>query len=212
MSLAVSTVILAMHRENEAMSLCLPLVRRTREPFNGKWALPGGWVGQSESLEDAAARTLQETTDLRPNYLEQLYTFGRPDRSGHGVDGRVVSIVYSALVANDKALEAENVRWFDVDAVPSLAFDHDEIVEYSLWRLRNKIEYADVAFHFLGDTFPLSELRKVYEVILGKKLDPANFRRRVEASGTIVPTTERLEGGRHRPPRLYRCCLPKYPK
>jgi len=209
MSVAVSAVIFAMRPdEGGRMHLWLPLVRRTREPFGGRWALPGGWVGADESLSDAAGRTLHETTALRPRYLEQLYTFGRPDRSPPGCDdGRVVSVVYTALVRGDEAEQAEegeNVRWFRTDALPDLAFDHSEIVEYALWRLRNKIEYAHVAFFFLGERFSLRQLREVYEVILERTLDPANFRRRVEATGTIVPTTERLTGGRHRPPRLYR--------
>jgi 8-oxo-dGTP diphosphatase len=204
MKVAVSTVILSMRSDETGSSLWLPLVRRVTEPFRDHWALPGGWVAADESLSDAAARTLVETTGLRPSYLEQLYTFGHPDRSP---DGRVVSIVYSALVREDEAREAEesdNVRWFCADDVPRLAFDHNEIVDYALWRLRNKVEYAHVAFYFLGETFSLSQLRDVYECILQRQLDPANFRRRVEATGTIVPTDERLVGGRHRPPRLYR--------
>lgn len=206
MSVAVSTVIFSLRAESDHLALWIPLVRRNRAPFAGTWALPGGWVGDSESLSDAARRTLQETTGLRPSYLEQLYTFGHPDRSPASPDGRVVSVVYSALVRTDQAAEAhedENVRWFCVDDLPELAFDHAEILEYALWRLRNKIEYAHVAFFFLGDTFSLSQLREVYEAILQRRLDPANFRRRVEATGTIVPTEARLTGGRHRPPRLY---------
>lgn len=203
--MAVSTVILALRPDhNDQAKLWLPLVRRTRSPHQGAWALPGGWVGIQESLSDAAARTLDETTGLRPSYLEQLYTFGHPDRTR---DGRVISITYSALVRSDEAaqaVESENVRWFVTDQLPDLAFDHDKIIEYALWRLRNKVEYADVAFYFLGDTFSLSQLREVYEVILQRRLDPANFRRRVEATGTIVPTSQHLTGGRHRPPRLYR--------
>lgn len=164
-------------------------------------------MGATESLADAAHRTLLETTGLRPSYLEQLYTFGSPDRS-HSNDGRVITTVYTALVRANEAAdveESENVRWFCTSDLPNLAFDHNEITEYSLWRLRNKVEYAHVAYFFLDETFSMSQLREVYEAILGKKLDPANFRRRAEASGSIVPTNERRTGGRHRPPRLYRC-------
>jgi 8-oxo-dGTP diphosphatase len=209
MNIAVSTVIFALRPdENGELHLWIPMVRRTRRPYEGRWALPGGWVGNRESLTDAAGRTLRETTGLRPRYLEQLYTFGHPERSMRSNDGRVISVVYSALVRSDEAEEAqedENVRWFNVDALPELAFDHDVVVDYALSRLRNKIEYANVAFFFLGETFSLSQLREVYEAILQKRLDPANFRRQIEASGTIVQTAERLTGGRHRPPRLYRC-------
>ncbi len=213
MAVAVSAVIFALRPTAEgSLALALPLVRRTRAPHEGKWALPGGWVGESESLSDAASRTLAETTGLHTSYLEQLYTFGQPTRSS---DGRVVSVIYTALVSND-AIDApeddSNVRWFVADELPRLAFDHNEIVDYALWRLRNKIEYAHVAFHFLGETFSLSQLREVYEAILQRQLDPANFRRQIEASGTIVPTDKRLTGGRHRPPRLYRCEINSDPR
>ncbi|CAA9384407.1 MAG: Nudix-related transcriptional regulator NrtR [uncultured Quadrisphaera sp.] len=184
--------------------LHLPLVRRTREPHRDCWALPGGWVRPEESLADAGRRTLAETTGLRPSYLEQLYTFGRPDRSP---TGRVVSVVYTALVRSREAAaaqEGENVRWSVADDATGLAFDHDEVVRYALWRLRTKIEYGSIARHFIGERFSLSQLREVHESVLQRRLDPANFRRAVEASGTVEPTDERLTGGRHRPPRLYR--------
>lgn len=203
-SLAVSTVIFALrpHPETGLSSLWIPLVRRIAEPFANLWALPGGWVSESESLADAAARNLLETTALEPTYLEQLYAFGEVDRSP---GSRVVSVVYWALVhpeEADRAAEGENVRWFSADELPELAFDHNVIVDYALWRLRTKMEYSRIALAFLGPTFTLSELREVHEAVLQKPLDPANFRRQVE--GTLVPTDAVVTGGRHRPPRLYR--------
>jgi 8-oxo-dGTP diphosphatase len=119
----------------------------------------------------------------------------------------VVSIVYWAQVRSDEAERAtidDNTRWFDADALPGLAFDHNEIVAYALWRLRTKMEYARIAHSFLGDTFTLAELRQVYEAVLQKPMDPANFRRQVEASGSLVATDDLQTGGRHRPARLYR--------
>jgi len=205
-SLAVSTVIFALRPmpETGESALWIPLVRRTREPYNGLWALPGGWVGNHESLEDAAARNLLETTALEPAYLEQLYAFGELNRS---VGGRAVSIVYWALVRQeeaDRATEGENVRWFPADKLPELAFDHNVIIDYALWRLRTKMEYSRIARAFLGETFTLSELRLVHEAVLQRQLDPANFRRQIENSGSLVPTNHVVSGGRHRPPRLYR--------
>lgn len=205
-SLAVSTVIFALrpHLETGLSTVWIPLVRRIRDPFGGRWALPGGWVAVDESLADAAARNLLETTSLAPTYLEQLYAFGDLDRSP---ESRVVSIVYWALVRQDeaeRASEGENVRWFPADELPSLAFDHNIIVEYALWRLRTKMEYSRIARAFLGETFTLSELRIVHEAVLQRQLDPANFRRLVAASQTLVPTDSVVAGGRHRPPRLYR--------
>lgn len=205
-SLAVSTVIFALrpHPETGLSTVWIPLVRRIRDPFDRLWALPGGWVSAEESLADAAARNLLETTSLAPTYLEQLYAFGGVDRSP---GRRVVSIVYWALVRQEeaeRASEGDNVRWFPADELPSLAFDHNLIVEYALWRLRTKMEYSRIARAFLGETFTLSELRIVHEAVLQRQLDPANFRRLVAASKTLVPTDHVVVGGRHRPPRLYR--------
>ncbi|TPX00808.1 NUDIX hydrolase, partial [Schumannella luteola] len=180
--------------------LSIPLVRRTRDPFEGRWSLPGGAADATESLAATAARKLAETTGLAPAYLEQLYCFGAPDRSP---SGRVVSVVYWALVRADEAelaAEGENVRWFAADELPQLAFDHNLIVDYALWRLRTKLEYAAIAHAFLGPTFTLAELRQVHEIVLQRALDPANFRRQIESSRSVVPTGEHVTGGRHRPP------------
>lgn len=207
--LAVSTVIFALGqgdplRRRTEPTLWLPLVRRLREPYDDHWALPGGPLAVAEGLTDAARRTLHETTGLAPTYLEQLYAFGDPDRSP---GGRVVSIVYWALLGNEEAARAvagQNVRWLPADDLPTLAFDHNLIVEYALWRLRTKVAYSHIAHAFLGDTFTLAELREVHEVVLGKELDPANFRRQALSSGQVVPTDEIRSGRRHRPARLYR--------
>jgi 8-oxo-dGTP diphosphatase len=204
-SLAVSTVIFTLQPNDEGvLELRIPLVRRIREPYADMWALPGGPLSPSEDLAASASRTLRETTGLEPRYLEQLYAFGDPERSP---GERVVSIVYWALVGGDEAgqaLTSENVAWFVADDVPTLAFDHNAIVDYALWRLRTKLEYSRIAHGFLGPTFTLAQLREVYEVILQKPIDPGNFRRTLEASRAIVPTGERVKGTRHRPPQLYR--------
>jgi len=221
-ALAVSTVIFALRpasqpgkpehadRPDALPSLWLPLVKRIRPPYEGQWALPGGPLQIDEDLESAAARTLASTTALAPNYLEQLYAFGTLDRSPDGARDRVVSIVYWALVNAAEVIHSsentasENVAWFSVDDLPDLAFDHDVIIEYALWRLRNKVEYSRIAHAFLGDTFTLAELREVHEAVLGRSLDPANFRRQLESSNTIVPTGKRVTGTSYRPPKLYR--------
>jgi ADP-ribose pyrophosphatase YjhB (NUDIX family) len=208
--LAVSTVIFALRADDRfgaqgaTPTLWLPLVRRIREPFESRWALPGGPLQRTEGLADAARRTLGETTGLAPRYLEQLYAFGEVDRSPVA---RVVSIVYWALVRSDEAARAtvgQNVRWFPADEVPALAFDHNTIVDYALWRLRNKMEYSRIAHALLGETFTLAQLREVHEAVRGKRLDPANFRRAMESSDALVDTGERLVGARNRPPKLYR--------
>src|SRR4051812_19450172 len=204
--LAISTVIFALRTDagHGRPTLWLPLVRRTRQPFRDLWALPGGPLSASESLQDAAARNLQETTGLQPSYLEQLYAFGGLDRSPVQ---RVVSIVYWALVRPDEAAlarETENVGWFRADRLDRLAFDHNLIVDYALWRLRNKVEYGSIAYDFLGPKFTLAQVREVYEAVLDRQLDPANFRRQLRSTPDIEETDEYVQGGRHRPPRLYR--------
>lgn len=207
-TLAVSTVILAVrpHRSTRRPALWIPLVRRIREPYRGLWALPGGPLAPDESLAASAARNLRETTELSPRYLEQLYAFGGLDRAP-GAEERLVSVVYWALVRPEEAeasLDTVNVQWFMADELPDLAFDHSLIAEYALWRLRNKVEYSRIAAAMLGETFTLAELRGVHEAVLGKRLDPANFRRQMETSGQLVPTEAFRTGGRHRPARLFR--------
>ncbi len=205
-SLAISTVIFALRPSEKSgrPTLWIPLVRRIREPFKGLWALPGGPLTHSESLQDAASRNLRETTGLAPNYLEQLYAFGGLHRSP---TQRVVSIVYWALVQPTEAAladESENVRWFRADRLGELAFDHNAIIDYALWRLRNKMAYGSIAYHLLGEYFTLAQVREVYEAVLDRELDPANFRRQVKATPEIEETDQYLQGGKHRPPRLYR--------
>ncbi|GAA3528616.1 NUDIX domain-containing protein [Aeromicrobium panaciterrae] len=205
-SLAVSTVIFALrpHPTTGLVTLWLPLVRRIREPYEGQWALPGGPLEADEDLAASAQHTLERTTGLTPNYLEQLYAFGSLDRSP---DDRVVSIVYWALVQPDevaRAVDGENVEWFVADELPPLAFDHSEIVAYALARLRAKITYTPIAYGFLPPEFTLAELRAVHEAVLRTSLDPANFRRQVLASNTLVPTGNCLQGTSHRPPALFR--------
>jgi len=184
------------------------LVRRAVPPFAGHWSLPGGKLWGGETLDEAAWRQLEEKTSLRASHLEQLYTFELSDASRQ-LEAAVVA--YYALVRTDRAEIAPGRKtmeaaWFPVDQLPSdPAFDNDEILHLALQRLRAKVEYAHVAFQFLPPSFTLAHLRAVYEVILGRRIDPTNFRRRVEATGTIVPTGDILSGGRHRPPALYRC-------
>ncbi|MCG3181339.1 MAG: NADH pyrophosphatase [Phycisphaerae bacterium] len=183
------------------------LVRRGRAPFAGRWAIPGGFVEPGESLEQAARRELAEetaVTDLA--YLEQLYTFGDPGRDPRG---RVITVAYYALVpaagiephAGDDAADA---RWFSMFDLPRLAFDHGRILDYALARLRAKMEYTTVGFGLLGEEFTLSELQSLYELILRRRLDKRNFRRRILAMGRLEPTGRSRMNGVHRPAGLYR--------
>ncbi len=183
------------------------LVQRERPPFAGAWALPGGFVGMEEGLEAAAARELAEETGVEGAYLEQLYTYGDPHRDPRG---RVITVAYFALIPADAPVRAEGgddaaqARWFPIDDLPPLAFDHADIITYALRRLRYKLEYTAVGFQLLPETFTLSELQRVYEIILGESLDKRNFRRRILQSGVIEPTPHYHQGREGRPARLYR--------
>lgn len=183
------------------------LVRRKQWPHASMWAIPGGFVRMTESLEDAAARELAEETDVRDVYMEQLYTFGAPDRDPRT---RVITVAYFALVPADAVrhhapgTDAAETGWWPVDALPELAFDHREILDYALTRLRYKLEYTSVGFQLLPDTFTLSELQDAYELILGETLDKRNFRRKILTAEILEYTGKLRREGEGRPARLYR--------
>lgn len=187
-----------------ASELQVLLVRRGIEPYKGRWAIPGGFVGESESLEQAALRELREETGVTDVYLEQLYSFGEPKRDPRG---RIVTVAWFALIDAERALEAgtdaAEARWWPMQARPAVAFDHASILDYALERLRNKLEYTTVGFQLLPDKFTLGELQTVYEAILGRALDKRNFRRKLGLLGIVKPLDElSREGGR--PARLHR--------
>ncbi len=187
------------------------LVKRQETPYRGSWALPGGIVSQEESVDAAALRELQEETNIGNIYLEQLYTFGEPNRDPRG---RVITVAYYALVnwqqfqlkVRQRVSEAS---WFPVKRLPPLAFDHRRIVDYALERLRSKINYTTVGFQLLPRQFTLTELQSSYEVILGRRLDKRNFRRKMLQLGILKGTREFQANGRQRPARLYTFTKPK---
>lgn len=201
-ALTVDIVVFTLRDEQ----LLVLLVQRRSDPFAGEWALPGGFVEMDESLESAAARELEEETGVQDAYLEQLYTYGEPGRDPRG---RVVSVAYYALIPADARLQPEGgndaakARWFPVERLPRLAFDHAEIISYALRRLRYKLEYSAVGFQLLPEEFTLSELQHTYEIILGERLDKRNFRRRILEAG-IIEETPHTRSGEGRPARLYR--------
>ena len=194
-------------RDNQ---LKLLLIRRALEPYQGKWALPGGFIQMDEDLETAARRELEEETGLSGVYLEQLYTFGQPDRDPRE---RVITIAYYALIPSDKlrlqaATDAEAVGWFGMDELPELAFDHKDIVSMAHQRLVAKLDYSTLAFQFLANEFTLMELQRVYEIILQEQLDKRNFRKWALALEQIEETGEQRREGAHRPAKLYRVTTP----
>jgi 8-oxo-dGTP diphosphatase len=194
-------------------SLQVLLVKRGVPPFEGQYAIPGGFIREDESLEEAALRELHEETGVRNVFLEQLYTFGDPKRDPRG---RVITIAYYALIASDKlslvaGADAAEAQWFPASSLPPLAFDHKSILDYALERLRNKLEYTTVGFQLLPEKFTLGELQAVYEAILGRQLDKRNFRRKLALLGILKPLREWQHTGR-KPAQLFRFAAARFEK
>jgi len=216
------------------------LIQRREDPFQKHWALPGGFVefggknmsNKGERLERAAQRELEEETGLHlsvcgpngkpedasgvPAYLEQLYTFGAPRRDPRG---RVISVAYFVLVrASDyepkAGSDASQAVWIGVRKALDLrlAFDHREILDMALTRVRNKIRYEPIGFNLLPSEFTLSDIRSLYEGITQRELDPSNFRKRVLATGVLVETGDVTQGQGGRPAQLYQFYKAAYEK
>lgn len=188
------------------------LIQRALPPFEGKWALPGGFVHLHETLDEAARRELEEETGLHKVYLEQLHAFGAVERDPRE---RVVSIAYYALVKLSDhrvqaATDARDAAWFGVHDTPSLAFDHAEILAMALERLRSKLRSEPIGFELLPKKFTLSELQHLYEIVLERELDKRNFRKKVLSMDLLEETDEVEQDVAHRAARLYRFDERKY--
>jgi 8-oxo-dGTP diphosphatase len=182
------------------------LIKRALPPYQGEWALPGGFINLDESLEEGARRELEEETGVSGVYLEQLYTFGQPDRDPRE---RVITVAYYALIPSDKieiraATDAEGVGWFGMEELPALAFDHQDILDAAHERLVAKLDYSTIAFQFMPKNFTLTELQQVYELILREPVDKRNFRKRILGLNLIKETGKERKTGAHRPAKLYR--------
>lgn len=193
--------------------LLVLLVLRHDHPFLGQWSLPGTLVRQGESLENAAYRILAEKIRVQNLYLEQLYTFGGPERdpreSSDSFGVRYLSVSYFALVRFEEAeLIADGVSgiaWYPLEQVPNLAFDHDQILQYGYGRLHNKLEYSPVAFDVLPEVFTLGDLYQLYSTVLGENFtDYSNFRARLLKLGFLCDTGKKVSRGAGRPASLYR--------
>lgn len=187
----------------QGSALNVLLVKRRKPPHRGRMALPGGFVGEREPLETAALRELEEETGLHRLAAEQLCSFGDPRRDPRG---RIISIAYLALVAPGQPLragsDASAAAWWQVDKLPRLAFDHAQIITCARERLRNKLEYMTAGFQLLPREFSLPELQRLYENVLGHKLDKRNFRKKMDLLGILRPLNEWRRTGR-KPARLY---------
>ncbi len=192
--------------------LKLLLIQRKLAPFKGAWALPGGFVHLGENLEAAARRELTDETGITRLYLEQLYTFGEPDRDPRE---RVISVAYYALVKlSDHALQAasdaENVAWFPVAELPKLGFDHERIVEVALKRLKAKVRYEPIGFELLPVKFTLGELQRLYEAVLEQPLDKRNFRKKILGMELLEALDEYQQDVAHRAAQYYRFNRQRY--
>jgi 8-oxo-dGTP diphosphatase len=181
------------------------LVKRVEVPYSGYWSLPGGFISIGESLEEAAQRVLREKTGVENVYIEQLYTFGEPDRDPRA---RVITVSYFALIPWKQLDQPESqkiagITWHPVDTLPRLAFDHKEILNYAVRRLRAKVSYSNIVYGLMPKQFRLSELQKMYEVIINDNLDKRNFRKRMLATNLLQETGKKDINGAHRPAKLY---------
>ena len=201
---AVTVDVVVFTIENDELKVLL--IQRDREPFAGQWAIPGGFIEIDERLSDAAKRELKEETGVSAAYLEQLYTFGHPDRDPRE---RIITVAYYALIPNDQLSltagdDARDAQLFGMNDLPDLASDHDNILRVAKQRVTERLNDAYFAFRIMPKTFTMYELRRVYELFLGETLDKRNFRKKIIALDQIEETGEKRESVRHRPARLYR--------
>lgn len=209
-SLTVDCVVFGLDEED----LKVLLIQRGLPPFEGKWALPGGFVHLDETLDQAARRELSEETGAGGVFLEQLYTFGAPDRDPRE---RVVTVAYYALAKLSDhrlkaATDARNAAWFAVADTPALAFDHEHILETALKRLKSKVRYEPIGFELLPVKFTLTQLQRLYETVLERELDKRNFRKKILSMDLLIELDEIEQDVAHRAARLYQFDEKKYRK
>lgn len=190
------------------------LIQRKYEPFKGSWAIPGGFVLEKESLEEAAERELFEETGIKVNYLEQLYTFGEPDRDPRQ---RIISVAYFGLVKTTlyqelkASTDAENAKWFSIKKLPSLAFDHEQILSTAINRLRAKIRYQPIGFELLDKKFPFSDLEKLYTALLDRDINRRNFSKKILSFDFLEETGEITKPeGKGRPSKIFQFNQKRY--
>ena len=208
-SLTVDAIVFG-YEPKEGLSALL--VKRKYAPFKGSWAIPGGFVLENESLEEAVKRELKEEAGIEVNYLEQLYSFGDPDRDPRS---RIVTIAYYGLVRSSKfelfaSTDAEDAQWFSISNLPKLAFDHQKILTCALERLQNKIAYQPIGFELLDEKFTMDEVHNLYETIYNRTLDRRNFRKKFLKLDILEELEERKSVGRGRPGSYYRFDQKKY--
>jgi 8-oxo-dGTP diphosphatase len=200
------------YSKNDGVSVLL--IQRKYEPFKNSWALPGGFVLEEESLEESVRRELSEETGVQLNYLEQLYTFGKPDRDPRQ---RIISVAYFGLVKTGQyqelkaSTDAENAKWFSIKKLPQLAFDHKQILSIAIERLRAKVRYQPIGFELLDKKFPFSDLEKLYMALLDRDINRRNFSTKILSFGFLEETGElSKQEGKGRPGKMYQFNQKRY--
>ncbi|MBX2921375.1 MAG: NUDIX hydrolase [Chitinophagaceae bacterium] len=200
------------YAKNDGVSVLL--IQRKYDPFKNSWAIPGGFVLENESLEEAVRRELLEETGIEVNYLEQLYTFGDPGRDPRQ---RIIAVSYFGLVKASlyqelkASTDAENAKWFNIKKLPALAFDHKKILATAIERLRNKVRYQPIGFELLDKKFPFSDLEKLYTALLDQELNRRNFSKKILSFGFLEETGELSSpGGKGRPSKMFRFNVQRY--
>lgn len=178
----------------DGTGLSVLLIKRGIEPFIDHWALPGGFIHIDETAEEGAYRELREETGIEEIYVEQLQAFTKVDRDPRE---RVITIAFTAFVRQQDygyikgGDDAKEAKWFSINDLPLLAFDHKEILDTALERLRSKIKLEPIAFHLLNETFTMTQVQSIYEAVLGQKYDRRNFHKKMTTLGYIIPTGEK---------------------
>lgn len=186
------------------------LVERGIEPFKGRWAFPGGFLKMDETAEEGALRELKEETGLEGAYMEQFHTFSAPERDPRE---RVIAIAYYALVKIQEVKggdDAASARWFPLDEIPSLAFDHDYILRMATQRLREQIHFQPIGFELLPEKFTIKELQLLYEAILGINFDRRNFAKKMFHLEILTDLEETIWPTPKREAKLYKFNADKY--
>jgi len=209
-AVTVDCVVFGLDLEEENLKILL--IQRASDPFKGNWALPGGFIHMDEDLENAALRELEEETGMKNIYLEQLYTFGKPDRDPRD---RIISVAYYALVKLGgqelkASTDAKDAAWFSIHDILDLAFDHNLILDIAITRLKGKISYQPIGFELLPEKFTLTQLQKLYEIILEQNIDKRNFRKKILSMDFLMELDEIQKDVAHRAARLYKFDKNKY--
>jgi len=199
---------------SKAEGVSILLIKRKYPPFKNSWAIPGGFILEAESLEEAVKRELMEETGIEVNYLEQLYTFGAPKRDPRQ---RIISIAYFALVKSTRfqqlkaSTDAEEAGWFSINELPALAFDHQQILQIAIERVRAKIRYQPIGFELLDKKFPFADLEKLYTALLDRDIDRRNFTKKILSLGLLEDTGELAPAaGAGRPSKIYQFNKKRY--